>query len=103
MLFIERSDTGREPLKMANREITRKRNKKSKKESEANRKICSLIIELIWREAIIFTKKQYDFSIKYIDWPINNFNSSRESPMSRWDKRTYRGGFAEKEMISEQN
>lgn len=92
MLFIGKVATERETLKMANREITRKRNKKSKKESEANRKICSLIIELIWREAIIFTKKQYDFSIKYIDWPINNFNSSRESPMSRWDKRTYRGG-----------
>lgn len=47
MLFIERLDTGRETINMAVREKTRKRNKKAKKESEANRKICSLPFELI--------------------------------------------------------
>lgn len=47
MLFVERSGTGRAMLNMAVREKTRKRNKKAKKESEANRKICSLSFELI--------------------------------------------------------
>lgn len=57
MLFIERSDTGRAMLNMAVREKTRKRNKKAKKESEANRKICSLPFELIQQSAIIFYEK----------------------------------------------
>lgn len=47
MLFIERLGTGRAMLNMAVREKTRKRNKKAKKESEANRKICSLPFERI--------------------------------------------------------
>lgn len=57
MLFIGKAATGRETLNMADREITRKRNKKAKKESEANRKICSLSFELIWWETIIFHEK----------------------------------------------
>ena len=57
MLFIGKADTVSERLNMAVREKTRKRNKKPKKESEGNRKICSLPFELIWREAIIFHEK----------------------------------------------
>lgn len=75
---------------MAVREKTEKEIKNPKKNRKATEKFAVYPLNLFGEKQLFFTKKQYNFSIKYIDRPINNFNRSRESPMPRWDKFTYR-------------